>query len=121
MERISKACGFLLTVIFIITGLPGLTKCQSIVGLPNLSRVDSTSFELYLKTDSAAVVTVHVSEDTTYAHAFIFLGRTEGIENEVSIKMDGLRNWANYFYRVFIGTELSPIGGAFTTGDPPKK
>ena len=96
----------------------GTTICQTIVGFPALSRLDTTSYSLKLNTDSAAVITVHVSEDTTYAHSLIFLGRTVGETNAASIKMEGLRKNADYFYRVFIGTKLSSIGGSFSTEFP---
>ena len=109
---------FLIPFILALPGCFGTTLCQTIIGFPALSRLDTTTYNLELRTDSASVITVHVSEDTTYAHSFIFLGRTIGETNAVSIKMDGLRKNADYFYRVFIGTELSSIGGSFSTEAP---
>jgi phosphodiesterase/alkaline phosphatase D-like protein len=62
-----------------------------------------------------------VAEDTTYKSAFIFLGRTVSDLNDASIRIDGLRNHTDYYYRIFLGTEMSSISGTFNTGDPPKK
>lgn len=89
---------------------------QQIVGLQELERVDATTFELRFRTDKACMVTVHAAEDTTYRSAFIFLGRTVGEENRAAIRMDGLRAEADYFYRVFLEQELSPLSGTFSTG-----
>ena len=95
-------------------------KAQSVVGLHSLSQLDSTTFELTLKTDSAAIVTVHASEDSTYRSAFIYAGRTIGETNEATIKMDRLRNNVDYIYCIYLGTELTSLGGSFRTG-PLKK
>ena len=89
---------------------------QDIADIPNLNQLDSTSFELTFTADSAAIVTVHAAEDTTYRSAFIFLGRTVGEDNRARIKLEGLRNNANYVYRIFLGTELNQMGGSFKTG-----
>lgn len=89
---------------------------QQITDVPNLNQLDSTTFELTFTTDSAAIVSVHAAEDTTYRSAFIFLGRTVGEANRANIKLEGLRNDANYVYRVFLGTTQSPVSGRFTTG-----
>ena len=94
---------------------------QDIVDIPNLNQLDSTSFELTFTAGSEAIVTVHAAEDTTYRSAFIFLGRTVGEDNSASIKLVGLRNNANYVYRIFLGTELNQMGGSFKTGLMSKK
>jgi len=86
------------------------------VGIPQLTQVDSTEFNLVFRTDSLAVITVHVAEDSTYQNAFIFLGRTTGTENDASIKMEGLKNNRKYLYRIFIGQKLTLFSGAFSTG-----
>lgn len=91
-------------------------KAQSMVGLPTLSQLDSVVFELRFNTDSAAIVTVHVAQDSTYRSAFIFLGRTVGQNNQAIIKLDGLRPETDYMYRILLGTTLSSVGGTFTTG-----
>ena len=93
---------------------------QSVVGLHSLSQLDSTTFELAFRTDTAAIVTVHASEDSTYRSAFINTGRTIGETNEATIKMDRLRNNVDYVYRIFLGMEPTPLGGSFRTG-PLKK
>lgn len=91
-------------------------SAQSVVGIPKITQSDSTTFELTFNTDSAAIVTVHASVDTTYRNAFIYFGRSVGEENNVSIKMDGLRNNTQYIYRILIGTEHTPFSGSITTG-----
>lgn len=102
--------------VFVLLCLSIQGQAQSIVGLPKLEQKDSTTFELELKTDSAAVITVHASQDTAYSSAFIFLGRTVGEDNHAIIEMEGLRDTTNYFYRVFVGQELSVVDGVFRTG-----
>ena len=94
---------------------------QNIVGLPQLSQIDSTKFELVFKTDSTAIVTVHVAQDSTYQSAFIFLGRTIGEENEATIEFNRLRNYTSYLYRVYLGTSLSSVSVSFSTGSESKK
>lgn len=91
-------------------------QAQNIVGLHQLSQVDSTTFELTLKTDSVTMVTIHAAEDSTYRNAFIYLGKTVPPENEVTITLDRLRNNTTYLYRIILGYEIAPQGGAFTTG-----
>jgi hypothetical protein len=105
---------------FILLGLGLLANAQSMVGLPSLNQLDSTVFELRFNTDSAAIITVHVAQDTTYRNAFIFLGRTLGSNNQAVIKMEGLRPSSDYMYRILLGTELSLVGGTFTTGSSTK-
>ncbi len=110
------------TFIILLIGLFGkLSFGQQIDGLPQLQQIDSTAFNLTFNTDTAAIITVHVAEDTTYSSAFIFLGRTVGDMNEARIQMDGLRNNANYHYRVFLGTTLSSVSGTFETGSSIKE
>ena len=109
-------CVFVLGLATAHTGM-----AQSIMGLPDLTQVDSTTFELTLKTDSAAVISVHVSQDSTYRNAFIFLGRTVGEENKGLIRLERLSNNTHYQYRIFLGTEMTSIGGTFTTGATSKK
>lgn len=93
---------------------------QTIIDTPLLTQTDSTTFNLVFHTDSAAVVTVHAAQDSTYRSAFIFFGRTIGDENLADIKLSGLRNSVAYLYRVFLGTELE-FSGSFYTGKPVKK
>ena len=102
-------------------GVLNSSNAQSILGFPSLSQVDSTTFELTFKTDSAAIISVHAAQDSTFRSAFIFLGRTIGKKNEAQIKMDRLRNNTDYQYRIFLGTKMSQLGGTFTTGNPSKK
>jgi len=94
---------------------------QTIVGFPSLSQLDSATYQITFNTDSACVISVHAAEDTTYRSAFIFFGKTVGKSNLASIKLDRLRNNASYYYRIFIGTELSPFSGTFHTGSRSKK
>lgn len=110
----------LISVLFLLAIGFG-ANAQSLVGLPTLSQLEPTVFELRLIADSAAIVTVHVAQDTTYRNAFIFLGRTVGPNNQATIRMDGLRPNTDLIYRIFLGTELSSVGGTFTTGSESKK
>ena len=96
-------------------------SAQSILGFPSLSQLDSTTYQLTFSTVSAAIISVHAAEDTTYRSAFIFLGRTVGDSNLATIKLDRLRNNASYYYRIFIGTQLSLFSGTFNTGTEPVK
>jgi|TARA_B110000914_G_C15244584_1_gene345716 phosphodiesterase/alkaline phosphatase D-like protein len=108
------------SVVFILVGIA--SGCgQNIVSLPQLSQKDSTIFELEFNTDSAAVVTVHVGQDSTYRSAFVFLGRSVGESNKTTIEMAGLQNNTGYFYRLYLGTSLSNISGSFSTGTMFKK
>ncbi|MGB0368453.1 MAG: hypothetical protein ACPGD8_03545 [Flavobacteriales bacterium] len=94
---------------------------QNVVGFPELNQIDSITFELSFKTDTAAIVTVHVAQDSLYRNAFIFLGRTVGSENYAAIELNRLVNNTEYFYRLYLGTELSSVSGKFSTGNLPKK
>jgi hypothetical protein len=96
------------------------SSAQSIIGFPVLEQTGSTTFDLSFRTDSAAIITVHVAQDSLFSNAFIFLGRSTGADNQVKISMTRLRENSEYRYRIFLGQVLTPHQGTFSTATESK-
>jgi hypothetical protein len=115
-----KTSWYILGVSTFLLAFSSLSSAQSIVGFPLLEQTDSATFDLSFKTDSAAVVTVHVAQDSLFSNAFIFLGRSTGKDNQVKISMTRLLENSDYRYRIFLGQVLTPHHGTFSTTIEPK-